>query len=286
MRRTFSRCPLAVRRLALALACLATGLAGLTPGCGESQPGEMGPVRLATTTSTANTGLLDTLLAEFRDDTGIEVHYVAVGTGQALKHGENGDVDAVLVHAPEAEAEFLAAGFGLERVPLMWNDFVIAGPPADRAGIASAATAAGALQRIADSGAPFVSRGDDSGTHKKELQLWRVAGITPRGEAYVEAGQGMGACLTIAAEKEAYILTDRGTHLAMRDDLDLAVLCEGDPLLINPYSIIAIDPQRHADLHHAGAARLIAWLSSPRGQAVIGAYRVGGEQLFHPGPRP
>lgn len=273
-----------MRRVAAAGTIFAVGL--ILAGCSSSQDVAHRPVRIATTTSTANTGLLDKLLAEFESDTGIPVHYVAVGTGQALKHGQNGDVDAVLVHAPEAEEQFIAAGFGVERVPLMWNDFVIVGPRADPAGIATAASAAEAMQRIAAAGVAFISRGDDSGTHKKERQLWRSATVEPQGVWYIEAGQGMGACLTIAGEKEAYVLTDRGTYLAMQDGVDLTVLSEGDAALINPYSIIAVDPHRYPDLNHTGAARLIAWLASEQGQRLIGAYRVAGEQLFHPGTRP
>jgi tungstate transport system substrate-binding protein len=271
-------------RVPIAVPALLT-LGLLLAGCGGGRDAADRPVRIATTTSTANTGLLDALLEEFETDTGIEVQFLAVGTGKALKHGENGDVDAVLVHAPAAEEQFIAAGFGVERVPLMWNDFVIAGSSEDPAEIATATSAAEALQRIAAAGAPFVSRGDDSGTHKKEQALWRAAALEPDGDWYIEAGQGMGACLTIASEKLGYVLTDRSTYLAMKEEVDLAVLSEGDPTLINPYSIIAVHPDRYPDLNHAGAARLIAWLASERGQALIGEFRVGGEQLFHPGPR-
>ncbi len=177
-------------------------------------------VRLATTTSTADTGLLDLLTEEFRKDTGIRVDFIATGTGQALTHGRAGDVDAVLVHAPQEEERFVREGHGVERVPLMWNDFVIVGPPEDPAGISGATDAKDALRRVADAKATFISRGDRSGTHQKELHLWDVAGLEPEGAWYVEAGQGMGACLTMADEMRAYLLSDRGTYLARESTLE------------------------------------------------------------------
>jgi len=236
---------------------------------------------LATTTSTADTGLLDLLTEEFLKDTGIRVDVIVTGTGQALAHGRNGDVDAVLVHAPAEEERFVAEGYGLERVPLMWNDFVLAGPPADPARISGARGAAAALTRVSEAQATFISRGDDSGTHKKELRLWEAAGLEPRGAWYVEAGQGMGACLTMANEMRAYLLTDRGTYLARAGTIDLAVLFEGDEALVNPYAIIAMDPERFPGINSAGARRLIEWLISSRGQSQIDGYRVDGHQLFH-----
>ncbi len=249
-------------------------------GCGEDRAAPR-PVKMTTTTSTANTGLLDYLMGEFLRDTGIRVDFIATGTGQAITHGRNGDVDVILVHAPPAEARFVADGFGVKRVPVMWNDFVILGPPGDPAGIRASASAADALTQIATSRAPFVSRGDDSGTHKKELRLWQTAGIEPHGAWYVEAGQGMGACLTMANDKLAYVLCDRGTYLAMRELLDLEVAYAGDPELVNPYAIIAVNPEKYPDLNHAGTQRLIAWFTSPRGQKLIADFRVNGEQLFH-----
>jgi tungstate transport system substrate-binding protein len=238
-------------------------------------------LKLATTTSTADTGLLDTLTAEFEKDTGIRIDYIATGTGQALTHGRAGDVDAVLVHAPAEEERFVREGYGVERVPLMWNDFVLVGPAEDPAGIASAADGGDALRRVAGAKATFISRGDQSGTHQKELHLWEVAGIEPEGSWYVEAGQGMGACLTMADEMRAYLLSDRGTYLARANTLELKVLLEGDPGLTNPYAIIALDPKRFPGVNSSDAQRFIEWLVSPRGQTLIEEFRVNGHQLFH-----
>jgi tungstate transport system substrate-binding protein len=259
------------------LPALGLGLA-LTVGCGGSPEGV---VRLATTTSTADTGLLDVLTEQFQEDTGIRVDVIVTGTGQALAHGRNGDVDAVLVHAPAEEERFVTEGYGLARVPLMWNDFVIAGPPADPAGVSGARDAADALTRVSEAQATFISRGDDSGTHKKERQLWAAAGLEPQGAWYVEAGQGMGACLTMANEMRAYLLTDRGTYLARGNTIELGILFEGDEALVNPYAIIAVNPERFPDVNSADAQRLIEWLASSRGQGLIEGYRVNGHQLFH-----
>jgi tungstate transport system substrate-binding protein len=263
--------------LAALVALVGLGLSGL-----HAQSIAPRPIRIATTTSVANTGLLDTLLTVFQKETGIRVDYLAEGTGKALKHGENGDVDLLLVHAVAAEEEFVRAGFGVSRVPLMWNDFVIAGPPADPAGIAGTPSATEAFRRIAAFKAPFVSRGDESGTHKKEKEIWAAEAVTPQGEWYVEAGQGMEACLVMAAEKEAYILTDRGTYLATADPRTLALLYDGDPILLNPYSLIEVSPKRYPELNHAGAQRLIAWMTSAPVQTLIANYQVKGNTLFHP----
>jgi tungstate transport system substrate-binding protein len=249
--------------------------------CSGTDPQETTPVKLATTTSAANTGLLDDLLPEFEKDTGIRVEYIATGTGKALMHGRNGDVDVVLVHAPAAEEAFVRDGYGVERVPVMWNDFVILGPADDPAMLSQSETAADALVKLSEAAAPFVSRGDDSGTHKKELGLWEQAAVEPSGDWYIEAGQGMGACLTIANNMQAYILTDRGTYLARVDELDLAVAFEGDPLLVNPYAIVIVNPDKHPHVEQTGAERLVEWITSPRGQALIESYRVNGHVLFH-----
>jgi len=259
------------------LLALGLGLA-VAVGCGRSP---VGVIRLATTTSAANTGLLDVLTEQFQEDTGIRVDLIVTGTGQALAHGRNGDVDAVLVHAPAQEELFVSEGYGLERVPLMWNDFVIAGPPEDPAAIAGAEDVTDALKRVSEARATFISRGDDSGTHEKELHLWEVAGLEPRGAWYVEAGQGMGACLTMAHEMRAYILTDRGTYLARSNTIELEVLFEGREEFVNPYAIIAIDSKRFPDVNSAAVERLIEWLLSSRGQSLIEQYRVIGHQLFH-----
>ncbi|MFP4057302.1 MAG: substrate-binding domain-containing protein [Candidatus Brocadiia bacterium] len=266
-------------------AVAALALLVLAASCGHrDEPARR--LRLATTTSTENSGLLEVLLPPFEEEHGIRVDVIAVGTGKALRLAENGDVDAVLVHAPEREERFVAAGHGVDRRRVMHNDFVILGPSSDPAKVAAAGgDAAKALAAIAAAGAPFVSRGDDSGTHIKERSLWRAAGIEPQGEGYMEAGQGMGATLTIADEKRAYTLADRGTFVAFRGHIDLVALCQGDPRLHNPYSIIAVNPQRHPSVDYAAATKLADFLVSPRGQRLIAGYRRDGEQLFVPHAR-
>jgi tungstate transport system substrate-binding protein len=252
-----------------------------SPGCGDTDSNH---VRLATTTSTANSGLLDWLLPPFEETTGYMVDVIPVGTGRALALGRNGDADLVLVHARSREDRFISDGFGVDRRDVMWNDFVILGPPADPAGVKGMASAGTALARIAEQGASFISRDDDSGTHTREQQLWASAGGRPEFApgAYVEAGQGMGHCLNIADEKRAYVLSDRGTFLAYRGKLDLVVLVEGDPALINPYGAILVNPERHEGLNADGARTLLDYLTSPEGQARIAAFRIGDEVLFHP----
>ena len=207
---------------------------------------------------------------------------LAVGSGIALKFGESGDVDLVLTHDPAAEERFVARGFGQARLEFLSGDFVLLGPDSDPASIAGNRSASDALRRIAASGALFVSRGDSSGTHTKELEIWRRAGVSPGGSWYVDAGQGMGVCLNLASEKRAYTLSDRGTYLAFRERLALAILVEGDSILANPYSLIAVTPERRRGGNHAGALRLIEWLRSPAAQERIAAFRKGGERLFEP----
>jgi tungstate transport system substrate-binding protein len=267
----------------------ALGVAALV-GCGGGEPGGEGApaasIRLATTTSTENSGLLAALLPVFEERTGIRVDVIAVGTGAALRLGAQGDVDVVLVHAPEAEKEFVDAGHGVDRTPLMYNDFVIVGPAEDPAGIRGVADASGALRGIAAAKARFYSRDDDSGTHKKENSLWKAVGIDPRetGEGWhFGTGQGMGATLTIADEAGGYTLTDRGTFLAFRDRIDLVILVEGDPALRNPYAAMAVNPARHPHVRYDEARRLIDWLASEEGQGLIDGFRLDGERLFHPG---
>jgi tungstate transport system substrate-binding protein len=240
-------------------------------------------ITLASTTSTEQSGLFAHLLPAFTAATGIGVRVVALGTGQALDVGRRGDADALLVHDRAAEEKFVAEGWGGPRHAVMYNDFVIIGPAADPAGIAGLADSDTALRRIAAAGAPFVSRGDRSGTHAAELRLWQLAGINPasgRGTWYREVGQGMGPALNTAAAQEAYLLADRGTWLAFRNRQDLRVLVERDQRLFNQYGVIAVSPTRHPHVKSAEAERLIAWLVGPPGQAAIAAYRVGGEQLF------
>ena len=239
-------------------------------------------VRLATTTSTENTGLLSDLLPRFQADTGYAVHVIAVGTGKALRMGRDGDVDVVLVHAPEAERRFVEQGFGVARYPVMYNDFVLVGPASDPAGLHAARSIEQALAAIARTQAVFVSRGDDSGTHKKERRLWRAAAVHPRGAWYREAGQGMGKVLQMADELQGYALTDRGTWLAMRALSNLKIVFAGGAALFNPYGIIRVSERRHPALNHAGAQALIEWLVSPVAQRHIAAFSRHGEVLFVP----
>ncbi len=237
-------------------------------------------LRLATTTSTEASGLLRVLLPPFEQRHQVKVDVIAVGTGKALKLAEMGDVDAVLVHAPALEEAFVAAGHGVQRHPVMYNDFVILGPAADPAGIAAGRDALEALQRIAARQSVFVSRGDESGTHQMERQLWQAAGISPGGRWYLEAGRGMGEVIAMATERRAYTLTDRGTWLALRGRSDLQVLVEGDERLFNPYGVIAVNPQRHPHVQAELARVFIDYLLSAEGQERIRSFKVGGEPLF------
>ncbi|MEZ8142188.1 tungsten ABC transporter substrate-binding protein [Enterovibrio norvegicus FF-33] len=237
-------------------------------------------VRLATTTSTYHSGLLDFLLPEFKKDTGYDVQVLAAGTGKALKMGENGDVDLVMTHAPKAEASFVDQGFGVLPRGLMYNDFVLVGPKNDPAKIKASKDVTAALVKVASADAHFISRGDDSGTHKKELLLWKAAGIHPDFSAYKAVGQGMGPTLTMANELQGYALTDRGTWLAYQSKMDLDVLVQGDARLFNPYQVILINPSRYPDLNYQGAKVLSDWLVNPKAQAMIDTFKVNGQQLF------
>ncbi len=248
----------------------------------EGQIEKSEKLRLATTTSTENTGLLDELLPAFTASTGFEVDVIAVGTGKAIALGENGDVDIIMVHARSREDSFVADGYGVNRRDLMHNDFVILGPSGDPAGIIGTSSAEEALTLISNNRADFISRGDDSGTHTKEKELWSAAGIKPSGTWYKEAGQGMGAVITMANDLEGYTLSDRGTFLSMRDKIDLVVLIEGDDKLFNPYGIIAVNPALHEHANYDGAMSLITFLTSRKGQSIIGEFRKNGEQLFYP----
>nr|WP_290668811.1 substrate-binding domain-containing protein [Ardenticatena sp.] len=241
-------------------------------------------VILATTTSTRDSGLLDVLIPQFEAQSGYRVKMIAVGTGAALQMGRDGNADVLLVHAPDAEEMFMREGHGEARFPVMHNDFVLVGPPDDPAQVRGH-TITTALQRIAERQSLFISRGDDSGTHKKERALWREAGLTPDGQRwYNETGQSMGATLTIASEKQAYTLTDRGTFLAMRNALALDILVEGDARLFNPYHVIIVSPQKHPTVNAEGARAFAEFLIAPDTQATIGAFGVEtfGQPLFVP----
>ncbi|RMG05410.1 MAG: tungsten ABC transporter substrate-binding protein [Nitrospirae bacterium] len=246
-------------------------------------------IRCASTTSTQNSGLFDYLLPLFQKDTGIEVQVIAVGTGAALELGRRGDVDLVLVHAKDDELRMLRDGWFVNRHDLMYNDFVILGPPEDPAGVGKARTAVDAFRRIARHGAKFVSRGDNSGTHKKELKLWKSAGISPDGKKwYLQVGQGMAKTLRIASNLSAYTLSDRGTYLSLvdKEKLGMSILFEGDPALFNQYGVMAVNPKMHPHVKYKEAMRFIEWLISDRGQRVISSFRdARGNQLFHPNAR-
>ncbi len=239
-------------------------------------------LRMSTTTSTENSGLLAVLNPLFEQQHHARVDVIAVGTGKALKLGENGDVDIVLVHAPAAELAFVKKGFGIDRTAVMHNDFVLIGPQADPANIKQAPSAAEALKKISQTQAPFISRGDDSGTHKKEKILWQKAGIDPVGSWYFAVGQGMGTVLTIADEKRAYTLSDRGTYLAFQDKISLPVLFEGDPALYNPYHIMAVNPARHPHVNIDLARQYIQFITRKAIQQKIANFRKHGQILFYP----
>lgn len=237
-------------------------------------------LRVATTTSLDNSGLLEELLPIFEARTGISVHLLAVGTGQALELGRRGDVDLLLVHDPASELEFVEQGYGLDRIPLMVNDFLVVGPADDPAGVGGLEDAGAALHGIAESGASFASRGDHSGTHRAELRLWSEP--PPSWEGYLEVGQGMRATLTLADQRGAYCLVDRGTWLDAAPDLSLVPLVQGDPRLLNPYHAIAVHPGRHPHARTSEALALVGWLISAEGQQRIGAYQRAGQTLFEP----
>ncbi len=244
---------------------------------------------LASTTSTDNSGLFRYLLPKFTARTGIAVRVVAVGTGAALRLGSRGDVDVVLVHAPDQENRFVAAGHGIGRLAVMHNDFVFVGPRSDPAGIMGGRQAAEVLRRLYHVRAFFASRGDKSGTHSKERALWRAAGLDPQnfsGRWYLETGSGMGATLNFAAARGAYTLADRATWLAFRNKGDLILLAQGDTLLANPYGVIVVNPVKHPGVKFSDATAFADWLTGVEGQTAIAAYRINGQQVFFPDSRP
>jgi tungstate transport system substrate-binding protein len=239
---------------------------------------------LATTTSTQDSGLLDVLVPMFEEQTGYTVQTVAVGTGEALKMGEQGNADVLLVHAPSSEVTFMDGGHGKDRFLVMHNDFIIVGPADDPAGIQELASQ-DSFEAIYNMGAAFVSRGDDSGTHKKELDFWKKAGLEPSGQAwYIETGQGMGTSLIVASEKGAYILTDRATYLANKDNLSLEILLEGDNALLNVYHVITVNPDKWPKMNYDGGLAFARFMIDPDVQDVIGQFGIDeyGQPLFYP----
>jgi tungstate transport system substrate-binding protein len=238
-------------------------------------------LRMSTTTSTENSGLLKVLLPPFEEQCGCKVDVIAVGTGKALKLGEAGDVDMVLVHARKLEEKFVADGFGVNRRDVMYNDFVLLGPAADPAGVKGSKAAAEALARIAERQAPFVSRGDESGTQQKEKELWQAAGGKPAGAWYVEAGQGMGEVIVMATQKQGYALADRGTYNAFKQaKTDLVIVFEGEKGLFNPYGVIAVNPARHPHVKYELAQKFIDYLTGAEGQKIIADFQADGEPVF------
>ena len=249
-----------------------------------AEPTPDGKLILATTTSTADSGLLDDLLPDFEQRFNCKVEVIAVGSGQAIKTGEAGDCDVLLVHSRAAEDKFVADGHGINRQDVMYNDFVLVGPKSDPAAISDAEDGAAALAKIAAAQATFVSRGDESGTHAKENKLWENAGIAPAGAWYVSAGQGMGAVLTMASEQQGYTLSDRATYLAQRDKLELVILVEGDKALFNPYGVIEVNPDKHPGVNNALAHQFVEWLTSVETQEKIAEFGKTefGQSLFIP----
>lgn len=260
---------------------------GVFAGCGtqekkeaEVKKPENPIIRLATTTSTKDSGLLDVLLPVFEEETGYEVEVLSMGTGKAIKTGELGDADVILVHARAAEDKFVSDGFGVNRKDVMYNDFVIVGSPDDPAGIKGLGVSK-ALAKIVESKKTFVSRGDNSGTNKKEMELWKKAGIKPEGDWYQAVNKGMGDTLNMTNEEKAYTLADRGTYIKMEENIELVVLVEGSKVLFNPYGIIAVNPEKHPDVNNKGAMSLIEFITSEKAKDLIDGYTLKGKQLFH-----
>ena len=255
-------------------------LSGGTPALAQDQS-----IVVASTSSTQDSGLFDHILPVFEEKTGIDVKIVAQGTGQALDTGRRGDADVVFVHAKAQEEKFVEEGFATERFDVMYNDFVLIGPKSDPAGISGTEDIAAALTAIEDKEAPFVSRGDKSGTHSAELRLWKEAGLdieTAKGQWYKEIGQGMGAALNTASAMNAYVLSDRGTWLSFKNRGDLDVVVEGDKRLFNQYGVMLVNPEKHPSVKAEAGKAFIDWLISPEGQASIGEYKIDGQQLFFP----
>jgi tungstate transport system substrate-binding protein len=272
------------RSIVSRLAALLIGASLIAPLASAQQV-----LRMSTTTSTENSGLLKFLLPEFEKKTNIKVHVIAVGSGKALELAKNGDVDVTLVHARQSEDKFIAEGHGANRRDVMYNDFLIVGPPSDPAGIKGSKNALTALRKIVDSKAKFISRGDNSGTDQMEQVYWKEIGVKPSGKSYISAGLGMSEVLNMAAEMNAYTLTDRatyGAYGAKSAKTGLAIAVEGDPRMFNPYGIIAVNPAKYKTVNYKGAMQLIDWITSDAGQKKIAEFRVDGQQLFFPNAAP
>ncbi|MCW5773066.1 MAG: extracellular solute-binding protein [Rhodospirillaceae bacterium] len=269
------------RRTLLAFALAAAGMAAIS----APAPAEDKAIVVASTTSTENSGLFKHILPLFEQKTGIKVRVVAQGTGQALDTGRRGDADVVFVHDKAAEAKFVAAGYGIDRREVMYNDFVVVGPASDPAKVKGGKDVVAAFKTIAAAKAPFASRGDRSGTHAAELRIWKQAGIdvdAAKGAWYRATGSGMGATLNTAAAMNAYALTDRGTWLSFKNRRDLVIVVEGDPKLFNQYGVMLVNPAKHPTVKKALGMAFIDWLTSAEGQAAIAAYKINGQQLFFP----
>jgi len=258
---------------ALILSCLLIGQAGMALATEH--------LRLATTTSTENSGLLAELLPPFEMANDCKVDVIAVGTGKAIKLGETGDVDVILVHARSKEDKFVDGGFGVGRRDVMYNDFVVLGPESDPAGIKGATDVAVAMGKIATVKATFVSRGDDSGTHTREKQLWKAGNVTPAGDWYLEAGRGMGEVIIMTGERQGYTLSDRATYLAFKEKTPLRIVVEGDKRMFNPYGVIMVNPAKHPHIKVELTQKFIDFLTSAEGKKLISGYQRSGEQLFY-----
>lgn len=267
-------------RKAILLGAIVTILVMSFAGCGSAADKE---VILATTTSVNDSGLMDALKPVFEKDTGLTLSIISQGTGQAIKTGEDGDADVLLIHAKASEEKFVEEGYGIERIELAYNFFVVVGPKDDPAGVSGQGlSAAEAFKKIEKSQSPFVSRGDDSGTHKKELTVWKANDIEPAGDWYISAGKGMGAVLSMADEKKAYTLTDKATYLSMKDQLDLQIVVDEAPDLLNQYSVIAVNPDKNEGINKKGAEKFIKWITSEKALKLINEFGVEqyGEGLF------
>jgi tungstate transport system substrate-binding protein len=264
-------------RMTLRLFALLLGVALIVPAGFAQQI-----IKLSTTTSTENSGLLTYLLPMFEAKTNSKVHVISVGTGKALELARNGDVDVTLVHARASEDKFVAEGHGVHRRDVMYNDFILVGPDNDPAGIRGSKDVLAAMTKIVERKAKFISRGDNSGTDQMEKGYWKQVGTQPQGSAYVSAGLGMGEVLNMAAELRAYTLTDRATYSAYKAKTGLVVAVEGDPKMFNPYGIIAVNPAKYSAINYKGAMQLIDWMTSEEGQKAIAAFKVDGQQVFFP----